>query len=339
MESPAEFLDAKAYIEHDPLIGYRYRKNFKAVLPRPGGGAYELVTNSQGIRSSREYSFTKPAGVQRILVFGDSYAAGQYVSNDQRFSEILERRVPNLEVINFALEGTGTDQQLLLFEQAKQKYQFDLVMLFPFLQNIRRNLVEARESFDPDTRQKILLPKPRFELVNGELVLTNVPVPNTRLAQTSANTDTNRSVTSSLKSAISRSPLLRPLKRLLYATMPWEPFPEYVHAEGEAWRLMEAIIKRFKSSAGAKPLIIIPVFYASYVRWRMARNYWTRFSSLAADSGSCVLDLLPYFKESAGDAVRCFLEPFDCHFSPQGHLTVADAVQRELVQFGFPFQS
>ena len=39
----------------------------------------------------------------------------------------------------------------------------------PFLQNIRRNMVEARVSIDPKTLAKVLAPKPRFELKNGQL--------------------------------------------------------------------------------------------------------------------------------------------------------------------------
>src|SRR5437016_5523637 len=135
--------DAKVYIEHDPTIGYRYTPNFRRSLPRPGGGEYTLLTNAIGIRSEREYAIPKPPGVFRIVVLGDSFAAGQYVSNDQRFSEILERRLPNVQVMNFALEGTGTDQQLLIFERMAKPYDPDLVMIFPFLQNIRRNMAEA----------------------------------------------------------------------------------------------------------------------------------------------------------------------------------------------------
>ena len=44
-------IDTKSYVEHDPLIGYRYIPNVNMTLPRPGGGTYHFQTNSQGIRS------------------------------------------------------------------------------------------------------------------------------------------------------------------------------------------------------------------------------------------------------------------------------------------------
>src|SRR4029453_5489603 len=115
-----------------------------------------------GVRSDREYSFAKPAGVQRLIVCGDSMAAGQFVSNAHRFSELLERRIPGLEVLNLALEGSGTDQQLLLYERVGLQYEHDAVMLLPFLQNVRRNMVEAREAVDPKTGRPVLRGKPRF---------------------------------------------------------------------------------------------------------------------------------------------------------------------------------
>src|SRR5262245_2494170 len=107
--------DAKPYVEHHPDIGYSYIANVNQMLPRPGGGSYHFQTNSRGIRSSREYAFKKAPGTTRIVLCGDSMSAGQFVSNEQRMSEQLERQIPGLEVINLSLEGSGTDQQLLLY--------------------------------------------------------------------------------------------------------------------------------------------------------------------------------------------------------------------------------
>lgn len=331
----AEVIDTKPYVEHDPLIGHRYTPNTRHTLPRPGGGDYELVINAAGIRSTREYEKRKPPGVLRMLVFGDSYAAGQFVSNDQRFSELLERRVPNLEVINFGLEGTGTDQQLLLYEKMTSEFEHDLVVVLPFLQNIRRNMVEARIARDPKSLEEVLRPKPRFELVNGTLVLHNVPVPNATVvvnpgdAESIKNTDEDRSSLNRLKAMLSRMTAGKVLKKILFRLKPWEPFPEYKNPSSPEWRLMEAILRRFKVAAGARPLVIVPVFYDSYVRFRMARNYWERFHSLEGP-GTYVIDLLPHLRRVGSEASRCFHEPYDCHFSSYGHLVVAEALIMEL---------
>ena len=331
----AEVVDSKPYVEHDPLIGYRYVAGVRKTLARPGGGQYEIVINSAGIRSSRNYSKQKPAGTFRILVFGDSYAAGQFVSNDQRFSEILERRVEALEVINFALEGTGTDQQLLMYENVAADYEHDLVMVFPFLQNIRRNMVQARVAYDAKTGTRVLRGKPRFELCDGRLELRNTPVPAEQPSDgelaSGTPSDERLGIADRMKASISQSPAAGLLKKLIYAIKPWEPFPEYRHADSPPWRLMAALLGRFKERAADHPLVIVPVFYDSYVRYRMARNYWDRFRSLDGP-GVHVVDLLPHFRRLGPDAVSCFQVPYDCHFSSHGHLVVADAILDELAQ-------
>jgi carbamoyltransferase len=331
----AQVLDSKPYIEHDPQLGYRYLPNLKLLLPRPGGGRYSFETNSQGIRSVREYSFEKPPGIHRIIVCGDSMPAGQYVSNEHRFTELLERFMPNTEVINLALEGSGTDQQLLVYENVGRKYEHDLVLLMPFLSNIRRNMLDARTGYEAKTKTKVLRGKPRFDLVEGQLVLRNVPVPieNSiahRESTVFERTDAEQSWLVNLKSKINSISGVSTLKRFAYAFIPWEPFPEYRTAHSPEWQLMEAIIKRFKESAGKRPLVIVPTFYDSYIRYRMARNYWQRFNSLSSIPGINVIDLLPYFRKLGADGARCFQVPYDMHFSAYGHLVVAEALQEEL---------
>lgn len=322
--------DTKPYVEPDPLIGYRYVPATRLSLPRPGGGRYEFVVNRGGIRSDREFTPEKRPGTARIIVLGDSMAAGQFVSNDQRFSELLERGRRDLEVLNLALEGSGTDQQVLLYEHVGLTYEHDIVLLVPFLQNVRRNLASAREAIDPTTGAIVLRPKPRFTLDGDRLVLH--PPSSDHL--TDHSTDAPRSTQLRLKGALSRLPGADALKRLGYAVIPWEPFPEYRDPNSEGWRLMSRLVHRLKELAGTRPVVVAPVFYSNYVRYRMALNYWDRFSSLASIEGIYPVDLLPHFKALGADAIRCFQDPYDMHFSADGHLVLADAVAAELSKRG-----
>jgi carbamoyltransferase len=323
--------DTKPYVEPDPLIGYRYVAGTRMSLPRPGGGRYEIAVNSAGIRSNREFAAQKPAGTRRIIVLGDSMAAGQFVSNDQRFSELIERRHPHVEVINLALEGSGTDQQILLYEHVGLRFEHDFVVILPFLQNIRRNLVAAREAIDPKTGATVLRPKPRFELIDGGLVLR----PPSEADARSAPTDAPQTAGVRLKSTITRMPGADLLKRVGYAVMPWEPFPEYRDPASDGWQLMAALIRRLQQLAGPRPVVVAPVFYSNYVRYRMALNYLDRFASLVDPPGLQLADLLPYFRKLGREGVRCFQDPFDMHFSSDGHLVLADALESELSRLGF----
>ena len=329
-------LDSKPYIEHDPQIGYRYVANISLQLPRPGGGHYHFQTNSQRIRSTREYAFKKPPGVYRIIVCGDSMPAGQYVSNEQRFTELLERRLSDTEVINLALEGSGTDQQLLLYEKVGLKYEHDLVLLMPFLSNIRRNMLDALTSYDANTGAKVLRGKPRFELAEGQLKLRNVPVPldhvsvSVEEAARFERTDAQEGCLRKLKARLSSIPGAHIMKKLAYAMVPWEPFPEYRRSDTREWRLMEAIIKRFKESASGRPLVVVPTFYDNYIRYHMACKYRNRFASLTSVTGIHVIDLLPHFRRLGREGVRCFQVPYDMHFSAYGHLILAEILDEEL---------
>src|SRR5262245_16518761 len=235
-------LDGKPYVQHDPRIGYSYIPNVNQLLPRPGGGRYHFQTNSRGIRSCREYAFTKPSGITRIILCGDSMSAGQFVSNEQRISEQLERRVAGLEVINLSLEGSGTDQQLLLYESIGLQYEHDLVILMPFLSNLRRNMIAARDAIDSKTGRKVLRGKPRFELVGGKLELRNVPVPKEYVAPVAEPTETTDTFVSKAKARLSAMRGTSSLKRIAYFFMPWEPFPEFGDPKSPEWQLMEAII-------------------------------------------------------------------------------------------------
>jgi hypothetical protein len=353
------FVDTKPYIAHDPRIGYLYVPNSKMTLPVPGGGTYTIAINAAGIRSNREYTPKKPPGVHfRIIVLGDSFTAGQYVSNEHRFTEHLERRLggAGTEVINFGLEGTGTDQQVLIYEHVARHYEHDLVIILPFLQNIRRNMVDARESFDPNTLEKIWLPKPRFHLKpggvegGGGLELTGVPVPDRRLTAAEVGhhagadghdvaTDTDTSLVNKLKFAVRNAPGVRRLKQAISRVRPHEPFPEYADPNSEAWRLQAAIVRRLHALASPRPVVVAPIFYASYLMYNKARNYLDRFNELAAEETLSnpplhVIDLHPHFARQGDEAVRCFLEPHDSHFSAHGNLVLAEALQSELTQRG-----
>jgi 2-polyprenyl-3-methyl-5-hydroxy-6-metoxy-1,4-benzoquinol methylase len=331
-------LDNKPYIEHDALIGYRYVPNINLMLPRPGGGTYHFQTNLQGIRSSHEYGFKKSPGITRIILCGDSMSAGQFVSNEHRMSEQLERRVPGLEVINLSLEGSGTDQQLLLYENIGLQYEHDIVVLMPFLSNLRRNMVAAREGVDAKTGARVLRGKPRFALVNGHLELCNVPVPK-EIAEPKGRTDpvmtdTPDTLVSRQKARLSALPGASSFKKLTYFCIPREPFPEFRDTNSAEWKLMEAIIKRFKISAREAPLVIVPTFYDNYVRYRMSRGYWRRFQSLEQIAGVYTIDLLPHFHKLGAEAVRCFQAPHDMHFSTYGHLVIAETLEVELNRLG-----
>jgi 2-polyprenyl-3-methyl-5-hydroxy-6-metoxy-1,4-benzoquinol methylase len=331
--------DNKPYIEHHPVFGYHYLSNVELTLPTPMGHAYMLRTNSVGLRSDREYDRTKPAGITRILVLGDSMSAGQFVDNKYRFTELLERRNPGVEFVNLSLEGSGSDQQLLLYEHVGCEYEHDAVLFLPFLQNIRRNMVDARISYDPLTGEQVYLSKPKFMLTDDRLVLTNVPVSRKRIAVNAAEisacftTDHRQSAAARAKSVLNAWLEKTHVKGALYEIFPREPFPEYKDPSSLAWQVMSALVSRLCSLAQGRPVWVVPTFYSAYTIMAMQRNYLDRFRSIREPNLE-VVDLLPDFRQLGAGSADCFNDPFDCHFSRAGHVLVADVLEKRLKHEG-----
>ena len=145
----------------DPLLGWLPKKNYSH------GG---VTTNSLGIRSTREYSFERVAGVRRIVLIGDSFTWGEAtwsseISNEETFATRLETDLPNTEALNLGVHGWGTDQQLIYLYELGLRFQPDLVILGFFEANLERNVATFHG-----------YSKPRFFLEDGALVLRNTPI-------------------------------------------------------------------------------------------------------------------------------------------------------------------
>jgi lysophospholipase L1-like esterase len=86
-------------------------------------------SNSQGYPDA-EHSLSKPDGVFRVVVIGDSVAVGQGVAREERFVTRLavnpgDRR---LEVVLLARPGYSTSQELVILESEAFSYAPDLIV-------------------------------------------------------------------------------------------------------------------------------------------------------------------------------------------------------------------
>lgn len=159
LEEPGHERTGHRY-RYDASLGWRNIPNWEATTR-----LRQLQINSKGLRD-REYAYKKPTGVRRILVLGDSFAWGYGVSDEEIFTEQLEQRLEQWQVLNTGVSGWGTDQEYLFLKDEGVKYLSDVVVLAFFLFN------------DPENNTHSVqygLSKPLF--LNTELELTNVPVP------------------------------------------------------------------------------------------------------------------------------------------------------------------
>ena len=167
--------------QYDPVLGHRYIPGLRTRVPHWNGG-YLVRVNEAGFRCDHEVAPERPAGSARVLLFGDSFTAGDGVSNRDRYGDALERLVPGVQVLNFGLSGSGTDQQYLAFREVAPGLEYDLVVVGVFVENIRRNVSRYRRYMTPAGEQ-VYRAKPFFELgPDGALALRNVPARRVPLA-------------------------------------------------------------------------------------------------------------------------------------------------------------
>ena len=104
--------DQYEFYRFDPELGWSNAPNVRAVFARKEF-AYDVRINSLGLRGP-EIGLTKPAGVRRVAVLGDSYAWGIGARESELFATLIEQAIPDSQVLNFGVSGYGPVQYELL---------------------------------------------------------------------------------------------------------------------------------------------------------------------------------------------------------------------------------
>jgi lysophospholipase L1-like esterase len=108
----------------DPILDYRYVPYSVSWI-----GAIAYRYNGAGFRDV-EHAVAKPPGVERIAVVGDSVSEGYGVPFHDVFADDVQRRLgSSIEVLNIAMSGLNSPQEVHLLETDGLRYQPDLVVL------------------------------------------------------------------------------------------------------------------------------------------------------------------------------------------------------------------
>lgn len=168
-----EYLEVKewAAVIYDANLGWTFKPNTE----RQGG---IFTVNGAGIRARREYAQTPPDDTLRIAIFGDSFTAGEDVSDDESWGQQLETLLNKAgirtEVLNLGVSGYGMDQAYLRWQHFGLGFAPDIVIFGMQPENLKRNLNVFRQLLD-NSRYALPFSKPRFIDDDGELTLVNVP--------------------------------------------------------------------------------------------------------------------------------------------------------------------
>ncbi len=298
--------------EYHSVFGWWHLPNIYARIPL-GQTYHRVTTNAVGMRSDRDYPQIRPAGRKRVVFLGDSYTAGDGVSNNQRFTDLLEQRHVKLDAMNFGLNGSGTDQQLLIFEQLAAKYEADAYVLCICVENIARNLYDCFPSYDWREQTVAYRPKPYFKLVNSDLILYNSPVPHERR----------------LADDLDDWSCVFP-----YVVGDNDPYAIYKEQDSIHWRIMRAICQQCIAGAQGKPVFIIPMPMYNHYLGENEPTYLPRFKELADDSNDVhVLDLLPSMQAVPLQQRRGFRFPDDPHYTSAAHSLVSDTIEYHFARY------
>lgn len=346
-------------IQYHPTIGHLFVPNLKARIPFEHGG-YFVQTNGQGFRSHHEFSL-KRKDRPRLLFFGDSLTAGDGCDNQERFTDIIENSL-GVEVFNYGLSGSGTDQQLLILEHLAKGIEADLIVLCVGVENIERIKVAHRPSIDRVTGERVLVPKPYYTLEGSALNLHHVPVPLERLPVEGmtkgqsqlplSHRENNKRLRSlfNLADKVGNNSRMRLLKKFLSPSCAeeysrirelcmtisgFQPYTDYLNLDSAGCQLLGAIIRRFIEVASPVPVLIVPLpvpyFYLGGAK-PVYREFYESFNK--PDHRVFVQDVVPALLKMPFRERKQLRFNLDSHYSPFGHKKLAEIISAKIRSLG-----
>jgi hypothetical protein len=263
-----------------------------------------LSTNSKGFRGKKDFPYSKNKEKLRILILGDSFTFGDEVSDDETYSYYLQEMLPHTEVINMGVHGYGHDQMLILLKEEGLKYQPDIVILGFLALDMSRNILKFRD-----------FAKPRFVLERGELRLTGTPVPR---PEEILQWDWTR-------------PRILDLFSLIRHSI--EKFSGLQQREMQTitTALLMELIRSVESIPATPILAYLPRGREIALDVAVTQDEKYMFSVCQLNERAKCFSTRPYFAEKIAKG-----ETFKSggHWEPAGHLTVAEAIKRYLVDEG-----
>ncbi len=333
--------------QFDPELGWSHIPGSAGRLVTPEFSV-EYRINSAGLRDG-ERPLEKPAGVRRVLVFGDSFAEGWGVPREESVSARLEARLEGVEALNFGVAGYGTDQEWLLFERQGREYQPDLVAVFFYGNDLWNNA--SRQGIGAERGYK-----PFFQLEpEGGLRLAGVPVKKLEFWDQEAALPWKGGLERYLQQHWHLYVFLR---KALVPEVPLRQQQDYYEGlygtrddprQARGWALTSRILKEFSArvegTGGRMLLVYVPaIVQIEDEDWRMKRELHglvadydlfrpnRQLALLCEQYGIPLLDLYESFRQAARTRTLYFR---DSHWNAQGHDLAAEQLAAYLRQQGW----
>lgn len=301
--------------EYDETLGWRGVPEGRAVFVTPNNRVW-LQHNRDGFRDVEHGDLRekKPA----VVFLGDSFTWGYEVEFDDMFVNRLRQTLPDFTVFNLAHRGYGTDQELLTFKRWDYDGPLRWVVLM-FCEN---------DVQDNNSNRRYHKPKPRYQVVDDELILTGVPVPKLEEWDDPPRPELESfSWPGRLKRGLSHSHFLHDLifryelarsPRLAGRSMLTDPAGEDLGVTARLLRELEDAVER----RGAKLIVVFIPSIGEIEHLNEFTPYQSRIAELTETLGIQHLDLAPSFE---GTWQRTYYR-VGMHWNARGNRVAADAI-------------
>lgn len=340
--------------QYDPQLGVALVPNMDVVHSR-GCFTGHVVTNRWGFRD-RDRTLEKPAGDFRIALMGDSVVEGAHVNPDQVMNIQMEKQLQsqgysNVEVMNFAVEGIGTTQELLMYQERVRQFHPDMVILTMSDNDVMNN----SSTLQPKSYGIHTWYSPYYNLDgNGNLVFQPVE---------------SRPFNGLISFLEKHSYLVYYVERIWFrADLPlhrWHGMPVYFGTYSDdpldpewqtAWTITEKVMARFRDTVEADHARFVLIPWSNFTtidsqwRERLTKQFGTlppelapqrfdpRVQAMADREKITIESLTPYlqaYRDSHHVQWPYFSLPCDPHFSAMGHEIVAGGLIQVLQQNGW----
>lgn len=302
-------LSRNPLIGYEPVPGLDYRGDDLSFFDYTG------ASNSLGYRD-REHPVEKPPGTWRVVVIGDSIAAGLKV---ERFADtlppLLERELAEAgvpaEVISLAVSGYNTRQEVETLREKGLAFDPDLVLV----------------AYTLTDRQR----------VDGGILATLLA------EERAGGVDAGRVAHTEIHPVLAQSALLRALRYRVLPPPPPDPelargYEELLAGEDTVAPALADLAALADEHGFRVAVAVFPRLVRNFRRYPFADEHrWVE--TIAARHGFLFVDLLPAFtacRQATGESLK--LDHF--HPSAAGHRCAAAAVAEALVAgLGLPAES
>ncbi len=310
--------------KYHPRIGYTLMPSVKSRIPWETGG-YLVRTNAAGFRSDREFVKERAPGKFRAILFGDSQTAGDGGSNSERYSDVVEKLVPNLEVFNYALPATGPDQHYLTYLDCVD-VEHDLVVIGLHIENVVRIAYRFRPFLDASGKE-VIYAKPYYSIESGELMLHHVPVPKAPLTKATISAEDAPHVEWGVPYAGLRNVVKKlGMRDLVQKITKFQPVPDYDSPDNATWLLLRKILETWIRESKTPVLLFLVPMWPFIEESSDPTNYQTRYRELASGTGCYLHDPLPDLWKYSAEQRRTFRFKVDSHLTPAGHKAMATSL-------------